>query len=110
MMQKEEILQASRKENRSRDLPELAVVQQAGAYATAVGGAACCVVLVLASVLADTMLYSPWFIYFSMLGTNWLLRSLMQKKRSDWVLTGLFLLLALLALLGFVLRLVEVGP
>ncbi len=105
-MNKDEILESSRKENKSKDLAELDVVKHANSYAAAVGAIACCLVLVLASVIARTMLYSPWFIYFSMIGTNWLIRSVRLKKKSDWVLTELFIVLAVLSLIGLIIRLV----
>ncbi len=108
-MKKEDILEASRKENKNKDLAELDVVKQANSYAAAVGAIACCLVLVLASVIARTMLYSPWFIYFSMIGTNWLIRSVRMKKKSDWVLTGLLIVLAVLSLIGLIIRLAGVA-
>ncbi len=107
-MEKEDILKASQKENKKRDLVELDVVKQANNYAALVGTIACCMILVLASVVARTMLYSPWFIYFSMMGTNWLIRSVRLKKKTDWILTSLFIVLALLALVGCIIRLLGV--
>lgn len=63
-MNREEILQASRNENRNKDLAELEVVYQAGIHAARVGALVCCMVSVLSSALAHAILYSPWVIYF----------------------------------------------
>lgn len=63
-MNKEEILKASRKENKNKDLAEIEVMYQAGSHASRVGALACCLVSLLSSMLAHTMLYSPWIIYF----------------------------------------------
>ncbi len=108
-MDKEEILKASRKENKNKDLAELEVTFQAGSHASRVGALACCLISLLSSTLADIMLYSPWFIYFCIMGTNWLIRFIRLKRKSDLVLTVLFLILAILSLVGFITRLSEVS-
>ena len=99
-MNKEEILKASRKENKNKDLAEIEVMYQAGSHASRVGALACCLVSLLSSMLAHTMLYSPWIIYFSMIAT--------LKHKSDLVVAILFLCLTVLALVGFIRRLLEV--
>ena len=63
-MKKDEILNASRKEHRNKDLAEMEVVYQAGSHASRVGALVCCLLSLLSSVLAHTMIYSPWVIYF----------------------------------------------
>ena len=71
-MNKEEILKASRKENKNKDLAEIEVMYQAGSHASRVGALVCCLLSLLSSMLAHTMIYSPWVIYFSILATQWL--------------------------------------
>ena len=61
-MKKDEILNASRKEHRNKDLAEMEVVYQAGSHASRVGALVCCLLSLLSSVLAHTMIYSPWVI------------------------------------------------
>ena len=73
-MNKEEILSASRKENGDKDLVELEVAKRAGHYALRVGATVCCVLSLLSLWIADTFIYSPWVIYFSLLATNWFVR------------------------------------
>ncbi len=72
-MKKDEILNASRKEHRNKDLAEMEVVYQAGSHASRVGALVCCLLSLLSSVLAHTMIYS-WVIYFSIIATQWLVR------------------------------------
>ena len=103
-MNKEEILKASRKENKNKDLAEIEVMYQAGSHASRVGALAS----LLSSMLAHTMLYSPWIIYFSMIATQWLVRFIKMKHKSDLVVAILFLCLTILALIGFIRRLLEV--
>lgn len=90
-MKKDEILNASRKEYRNKDLAEMEVVYQAGSHASRVGALVCCLLSLLSSVLAHTMIYSPWVIYFSIIATQWLVRFIKMKRKSDLVLTVLFL-------------------
>ncbi len=108
-MKKEEILEASRKENKNKDLAELEAIRYAGSIAGKVGATVCCVISLLASLLAHIMLYSPWMIYFSIMGTTWLVRAIKLKKKSDWVLGVMFLILSVLALVGIINRLLEVS-
>ena len=51
-MKKDEILNASRKEHRNKDLAEMEVVYQAGSHASRVGALVCCLLSLLSSVLA----------------------------------------------------------
>ena len=107
-MNREEILKASRKENKNKDLAEMEVIYQAGSHASSVGALVCCLISLLSSLLAHIMLYSPWIIYFSMISTQWLVRFIKMKRKSDLVVAILFLCLTVLALVGFIRRLLEV--
>lgn len=107
-MKKEEILKASRQENKNRDLAEMEVMRQAGTCAGSVGALVCCVVSLLSSTLAHIMLYSPWAIYFSIMTAQWSVRFIRMRRRSDLVLAVLFLILAVLAFVGLIERLMKV--
>ena len=84
------------------------VIYQAGSHASRVGALVCCLISLLSSLLAHIMLYSPWIIYFSMISTQWLVRFIKMKRKSDLVVAILFLCLTVLALVGFIRRLLEV--
>ncbi len=108
-MEKDDILKASRKENKNKDLAELEVVSQAGSVAARVGATVCCLISLLSSLIAKTMLYSPWAIYFSIMGTQWLVRFIKLKKKSDLIIGIVFLSLAVLAFISIIERLLEVS-
>ena len=107
-MNREEILQASRKENQNRDLPEKELLYLAGSHSARVGALLCCVVTLLGSVLARRMLYGPWAIYFGMMAAQWLVRVLKQKRMTDLAVSLLFFALTAAAFVGLVQRLWEV--
>ena len=109
-MNREEILRASRKENQNRDLPEKELLYLAGSHSARAGALLCCVVTLLGSVLARRMLYGPWAIYFGMMATQWLVRFLKQKRKTDLAVSLLFFALTAAAFVGLVRRLWEVRP
>lgn len=106
-MKKEDVLEASRKENKNIDLAELEANRYAAAIASSVGVLICALISLLASTIADILLYSPWAIYFSMTGANWLVKASKLKKISNWVVAALFVILAVLAFIGLIERLSE---
>ena len=107
-MEKEEILAISRRENKNRDLAEAATAQQAGNIAGRVGACVCCLVSVVFVWAAGTMLYSPWVIYFSILGTHSLVIYRKKKRKTELTLTILYFAMFLLFLVLFAVRLVGV--
>lgn len=107
-MEKEEILAISRRENKNRDLAEAATAQQAGNIAGRVGACVCCLVSVVFVWATGTMLYSPWVIYFSILGTHSLVIYRKKKRKTDLTLTILYFAMFLLFLVLFAVRLVGV--
>ncbi len=108
-MNRDEILKASRKEHQNKDLPELEISSRAGAIAMQVGAFVCILLVILTTILTDTILYSPWIIYFSILGTNWIVRFVNQKRVSDLVVSITFFTLMILAMVLFILRLMGGG-
>ena len=76
--------------------------------AARVGAGMCCLISVLVVWAADTMLYSPWIIYFSILGTHYLVKWRKTKKKTDLIITTLYFAMLALFSVFFALRLVEV--
>ena len=107
-MEKEEILAISRRENKNRDLAEAATAQQAGNIAGRVGACVCGLVSVVFVWATGTMLYSPWVIYFSILGTHSLVIYRKKKRKTELTLTILYFAMFLLFLVLFAVRLVGV--
>ena len=106
-MKKEDILEASRKENKNIDFAELEANRYAAGIAGSVGVFICGLISLLASIIAGIMLYSPWAIYFSIMGTNWLVKAIKLKRKSNFIFSILFIILAVLAFTGLVVRLSE---
>lgn len=107
-MKKEDILEISRKENKNKDLADLEISAQAGNIAGRVGACVCCLISLVFYWITDTPLLSPWIIYFSILGTHYLVKFTKVKKKSDLAITILYFMMCLLALIFFTLRLLEV--
>ncbi len=107
-MNKDEILEISRKENKNQDFAELEVTLQAGNLAGRVGACVSCLISLIFYWFTNTFLYSPWIIYFSILGTHYLVKYSKRKRKTDLVLSILYFAMCLFALVLFALRLVEV--
>ena len=108
-MNKEKILESSRKENKNRDLVELEVAARAGHIAGRVGAAVCVVLSLVVRLLTDSYLLSPWIIYFSIIATHSLVKYVKLRRKTDLVLSFVYLAVCLSFLVLFVLRLVEVN-
>lgn len=107
-MEKEDILEISRKENNNKDLAEIEISAQAGNIAGRVGACVCCLISAIFVWANKTMLYSPWVIYFSILGTHYLVKFVKLKRKTDLTITVLYFAMCLFFLVFFVLRLAEV--
>ncbi|MDY5436808.1 DUF6442 family protein [Peptostreptococcus porci] len=94
-MNKEEILSRSRKELKNSDLVEMQTSYQAGNIAGRVGATMCILISVIARILTDEYIVSPWIIYFSILGTNWLVRFIKLKRKTDLLVSLIFIALAI---------------
>ena len=108
-MDKEKILESSRKENKNRDLVELEVAARAGHIAGRVGAAVCVLLSLVVRLLTDSYLLSPWIIYFSIIATHSLGKYAKLRRKTDLVLSFVYLAVCLSFLVLFVLRLVEVN-
>ena len=107
-MNKEKILESSRRENKNRDLAEMEVTAQAGHIAGRVGAAGCVVLPLIFRSFTKTCFLRPGVVYFSILTTHTLVRYTKLKRKSDLILAILCLAMCLTFLAFFILRLVEV--
>ena len=107
-MEKEDIAAISRRENKNRDLAEMEVTAQAGNIAGRVGAAVCVVLTLIFRIFTKTYFLSPWVVYFSILTTHTLVKYARLKRKTDLILTILYLAMCLTFLAFFILRLVEV--
>ena len=107
-MNKEKILESSRRENKNRDLIEMEVTVQAGNIAGQVGAAVCVVLTIIFLICTNTYFLSPWVVYFSILTTNTLVKYASLKRKSDLILTIFYLAMCLMFFTFFIQQLVEV--
>ncbi len=103
-MNKEEILASSRKENANRDLAEEEISTKAGNIGGRVGVAMCVIISLFARVLTDEYLLSPWTIYFSIVGTDWLVRAIKTRNKAGFIISSFFLLIAATLFVLLILR------
>ena len=105
-MNKDEILEKSRQENRGMDERERDALARAGRVASAVGGLVCALILVLEVILIGQVSYSIWAIYLSITGTTLLVKFLRLRRKHELVFGLLELALAAAFLALHILRLV----
>jgi len=83
---KEDILEKSRKENKNKDIAELEVIEQASNIAGRVGMLFCCVIAVLEVIFTGKPNLSTWAIYFSILATLMLVKYIkLHRKHELWI-------------------------
>ena len=78
-MNREEILAASRKENKNQDIVEAEYLKQASRVAYTVGCLVCCLICALQWSFTKTMNWGCWVVNFSILGTIFLVKSIKVK-------------------------------
>ena len=84
-MNREEILEKSRQDNRNRDEMEKDALIRAGQQACAVGGLVCGAVILLEAIFAKQVSLSTWAVYLSMTGTMLLVKYFRLKKKHELV-------------------------
>ena len=87
-MERDEILERSRKENKNGDFVEAAVLAKANAIAIAVGIIVCGILSVLHAIFAETPDFSVWTVYFSVLAATMLVKYV-KLRRTHELLLGL---------------------
>lgn len=91
-MDKEQILQKSRKENKNKDIAELEVINQASGLAVRIGILVCCFISVAEVIATNQVNYSCWMIYFSMLATLFCVKCIKLRRKHEILLTIFFLI------------------
>lgn len=101
-MNKEEILEKSRAENKGRtDEMETAVLGKAGSIAAAVGGLVCILIVLLNLVSKNSdpkVSFAAWAVYGLMQGALFLVKYVKLRRAHELVLTILFLIIGSTAL------------
>ena len=99
-MNKDDILEKSRRENQGPDEMEQYVM------AAAVGMLVCCIAAILQVIFTDAISFESWMIYFSILATTFIVKYVkLHSKHELWVAvlyTVLFIMFAVLFLIRLV--------
>ena len=94
-MEKEEILEKNRKDNRRSDELELQVLGRAGTIATIVGGFLCFLCSMLEFTNTQRVTPSYWAIYFGMLTVEFIVKSVALRQKSSIILSVVYGLLTI---------------
>lgn len=103
-MNKEEILQKSRIENKNMDEREAYVLAAAGKLASQIGMLVCCVVAVTQVAITGTISFESWMIYFSILGTLFTVKYVKLRQKHELWIAILYIALFVLFTVLFVIR------
>lgn len=104
-MNKEEILEKSRKENKGADEMERSALQSAGKLAAQVGMLVCCIVATLQVAFTGMMSYESWMIYFSILGTLFTVKYIKLHNKHELWMAILYIALFIMFTVLFAVRL-----
>lgn len=104
-MDKNEILEKSRKENENMDELEKFALMKAGKCAVAVAGFLCMAVFFVELFIFDTLSLDLWAIYLSISGVNLTVKYIYRKKTHELVFGIMELLIAVAFLVIHFMRL-----
>lgn len=104
-MNKNEILEKSRKENKNKDIAELEMVQKASSIAYYVGLAICCALCFAQMTVLHTVNWGCWVVNFGILGTVFLVKYIKLRKKHELIFTVLYFAICAFFLIGFIMSL-----
>ena len=107
-MDKDEILERSRKEHKDMDLVELEVNNKANAVANLVGVVVCGILTLLHAFVRDGIDTSAWTVMFSILSTIMLVKYARLRRRHELVVGLCYLVSAICFFLGYLRHVLEV--
>lgn len=105
-MDKDEILELNRKDNAREDEREKELGSYAKQIAFAVGTLVCVLFTVLEAAFADSFSSVPWAIYFSMTGTESVVKFVRIRKKSDLAIGMIELTCAVMMIAYYIVKLV----
>ena len=107
VMNKDEILEKSRQENKHKDEMEKEVFLKAGQRSCAVGSIICAIIIVLETFFADNVNLSILALYFAMTGTMLLSKYSKLKKIHELIFGSIQLVLSAICMVLYIMRLVR---
>lgn len=91
-MNKEEILQKSRKENSGQDVYETEVLKEGGNIAAAVAAVLATIFFAIQIMLGEGMNYGLYAILFSILATGFIVKAFRLKRRHEIIIAIIYVL------------------
>ena len=107
-MDKDEILERSRKEHKDRDFVELEALSNGSALALRVGVVLCGLLSALHLIFKETVDCGAWTVMFGILSTIMLVKFAKLRRRHELVLGLLYLVSAICFFLGYLRHVLEV--
>ena len=108
-MDKDEILERSRKEHKDMDFVELEVIKKANMIANVVGVVVCGILTVIHAIIRESMDNSAWTVMFSILSTIMLVKFAKLRRRHELMIGLIYLFITALFFVWY-LRDVLGGP
>ena len=90
-MDKDEILERSRKEHKDMDFVELEVINKANIIANVVGVMVCGILTVIHAIVRESMDNRAWTVMFSILSTIMLVKFVKLRRRHELVIGLIYL-------------------
>ncbi len=109
-MQKEDILELSRREHKNSDLVEQSVYKTASFVGTAAGWCAIAFVLMISGFIGHQANYGAYFIFFVIEGGIFVTKYVMLKKRHELIVSAIYCAAAIATGVLFVLSTMGVLP
>lgn len=101
-MEKEEILEKSRKENKNKDIAELEIINRSGKIAYVVGALLCCVISFLDWSFTKTINCACWMVNFGMLTAVFTVKYIRLKKRHELIFAIVYFLIFAFFCYGYI--------
>ena len=107
-MDKDEILERSRKEHKDMDFVELEVINKANIIANVVGVMVCGILTVIHAIVRESMDNSAWTVMFSILSAIMLVKYVKLRRWHELVVGLCYLVSAICFFLGYLRHVLEV--
>ncbi len=104
-MNKEEILERSRKENKNKDIVEQEATLKACRVAYIVGPIVCVVLCFIQLAFIRTINWGCWVVNFSILGTVFLVKYIKLRKNHELIITIFYFTICIFFFIGFIMAL-----
>ena len=101
-MNREEILEKSRKENKNQDIAELELIKQASHLAAKAGILLCCILSVVDVLVTGRVNYACWMVYAGMNAVLLLVKFQKSRMREELAALALYSVIFLLNLIYYV--------